>query len=361
MGRKREYIIMSFKKNTEIVGFPFHLVSATDGSDITGGAGSVTVYYILDGATQTSLGTGAVHEGNGEWSITLTAAAMNGDIVGITCTHASAITAHFTIKTDTVLVSELNDFDWTTNDVAVVTTVTNAVVLPTIPTDWITATGIATSALDDKGNWNVGKTGYSIDALPAISAGWLTAAGIDTGALDGKGDWNINKTGYSITSLPAITTDWITATGIAASALDGKGDWNTGKTGYSIDALPAISAGWLTAAGIDTNALDGKGDWNIGKTGYTLVVDPLTAAEVKAEVVAVMDGDSYTLPGKEAPPVSPTFSEAVMWLYKFLRNEKRATNTLITLYNDDGTIVDAQRTIADDGTTYTEDEVIIGA
>lgn len=35
--------------------------------------------------------------------------------------------------------------------------------------------------------------------LPSIPAGWLTAAGIDTGALNGKGDWNIGKTGYSLT------------------------------------------------------------------------------------------------------------------------------------------------------------------
>jgi len=31
-----------------------------------------------------------------------------------------------------------------------------------IPTNYITAAGIATSALDNKGNWNIGKTGYSL-------------------------------------------------------------------------------------------------------------------------------------------------------------------------------------------------------
>ena len=32
----------------------------------------------------------------------------------------------------------------------------------TIPTNYITSTGIAASALDNKGNWNIGKTGYTL-------------------------------------------------------------------------------------------------------------------------------------------------------------------------------------------------------
>jgi hypothetical protein len=60
--------------------------------------------------------------------------------------------------------------------IATCTTVTNAVTLPAIPTDWITAAGITAAALNGKGDWNVGKTGYSIsgtkttlDALNDIS------------------------------------------------------------------------------------------------------------------------------------------------------------------------------------------------
>ena len=35
--------------------------------------------------------------------------------------------------------------------------------------------------------------------LPAITPGWLTASGIAASALNGKGDWNVGKTGYSLT------------------------------------------------------------------------------------------------------------------------------------------------------------------
>jgi len=40
-----------------------------------------------------------------------------------------------------------------------VTTLTN---LPSIPANWLTASGIAASALNGKGDWNIGKTGYSL-------------------------------------------------------------------------------------------------------------------------------------------------------------------------------------------------------
>jgi hypothetical protein len=43
------------------------------------------------------------------------------------------------------------------------------------------------------------KTTSGIVDLPAITSGWLTAAGIAAAALNGKGDWNIGKTGFSLT------------------------------------------------------------------------------------------------------------------------------------------------------------------
>lgn len=43
-------------------------------------------------------------------------------------------------------------------------------------------------------------TTTNLTNLPAITAGWLTAAGIAAGALDGKGDWNIGKAGYSLSA-----------------------------------------------------------------------------------------------------------------------------------------------------------------
>ena len=60
------------------------------------------------------------------------------------------------------------------------------------------------------GTGNVIPTVTTLTNLPAITANWLTAAGIAAGALDGKGNWNIGKTGYTLTpttGLGAQTAD----------------------------------------------------------------------------------------------------------------------------------------------------------
>ena len=70
-----------FKKNTAVTGFAFTLVNKADGSPIT--SGTVTGYYLLDGGTQGTIAGTPVHEGNGQWSVNLTAGEMNGDVVGL--------------------------------------------------------------------------------------------------------------------------------------------------------------------------------------------------------------------------------------------------------------------------------------
>lgn len=218
---------MSFKKNTAVTGFPFALISATDGSAIT--SGTPVLYYTLDGGAQATVAGSATHEGNGQWSVNLTAGEMNGDVVGLLCTITGGIPVHYTIKTDTKIVSELAD---------VTTAQVNAEV---------------DSALAD------------YDAP--------TKAELDSG----------------------------------------------------LAALNNVST-----------------------------------ADVNAQVVDVLSTDTWSLPGQAAPPGTPTFVEMVSWLYKVLRNKKTATEDTIEIYNDAGTVVDSKRTIGDDGTTYTEDEIVSG-
>ena len=62
-------------------------------------AGAVSKYYTLDGGTQASISGSVAEEGNGQYSVNLTAGEMNGAIVGLLFTHASAIPVQFTIKT----------------------------------------------------------------------------------------------------------------------------------------------------------------------------------------------------------------------------------------------------------------------
>jgi hypothetical protein len=65
--------------------------------------------------------------------------------------------------------------------VGTVTTLTN---LPAIPANWITAAGITAAALNGKGDWNIGKTGYSLSAA-GVQAIWdaLTTALTTVGSI----------------------------------------------------------------------------------------------------------------------------------------------------------------------------------
>lgn len=86
---------MAFVKNQAVTGFVFDL-QTTLGAAIT--SGTVTGYYLLDGGTQTAIAGTPVHEGNGQWSVNLTASEMNGDLVGLLFVHTDG-RASFTIKT----------------------------------------------------------------------------------------------------------------------------------------------------------------------------------------------------------------------------------------------------------------------
>jgi hypothetical protein len=100
----------------------------------------------------------------------------------------------------------------------------------------------------------LGAAGAGLTAvpLPAITSNWLTAAGIAASALNGKGDWNIGKTGYTLTqSFPAnFSALTITAGGAVTVGT------NNDKTGYTLVAGPLDAAGTRSAVGLASANLD---------------------------------------------------------------------------------------------------------
>jgi len=88
---------MDFIKGQAVEGFPFEMIAKSDGSAIT--SGIVSGYITKDGGTQEALTNPIVHEGNGQWTINLSAAEMTADIIGLLFIHTLGIPQHFTIKT----------------------------------------------------------------------------------------------------------------------------------------------------------------------------------------------------------------------------------------------------------------------
>jgi hypothetical protein len=118
----------------------------------------------------------------------------------------------------------------TTNITAgVVTTATNLTNLPSIPANWITAAGITAAALNGKGDWNVGKTGYSLvaayDAAKTASqagdAMTLTAAYNAAKTAAQAGDAMTLTASYDAAKTAAQAGDAMTLTGGERTTLAG--------------------------------------------------------------------------------------------------------------------------------------------
>ena len=263
-----------FKKNTAVTGFTFCLATPA-GVAVT--SGTTTGYYTLDGGTQATVTASPAHEGNGQWSVNLTAGEMNGDIVGLLFTNSSAVPVNFNIVTDTKIVSELNDIAATSivssgaittsgGAVSTVTSVTNQVTadVTAISGDTVAANNLE-SDYDGNGYNKTNSTiGTATTVATTLNVNVAQISG-DTAAADNL-EADYDGTGYnkSNSSINGVLSGVTVAT-------------NNDKTGYSIsgtkttlDSLNDITAAnvWAEATRTltaGTNIVLAKG---VGITGF---------------------------------------------------------------------------------------------
>lgn len=310
-----------FKKNTAVTGFPFGLVSATDGSAIT--TGTVTGYYTLDGGAQATISGSATHEGNGQWSVNLLAAEMNGDLVGLLFTHASAINASFTIKTTTKLNTDLNDV---------------------AATDIVSSGAITTSGGAVSNVTTVATTTTNTDMRGTDNA--LLAASAPTNF----SDMSISATtGLVDVTQAAADKVWGTTTRILTAGTNIVLAKGVGLTGLNdIAATAIVSGGAITTSG--------GAVVNVTTVATTTTnTDMLTASAVNAEVVDALNVDTYGEPGS-VPAATVSIAAKVNWLYALSRNKGTQTATTKTLRNDADSGNIGTSTVSDDGTTFTRGE-----
>jgi len=140
-----------------------------------------------------------------------------------------------------------------THTSAVVPTVTTLTNLPAITNNWLTAAGIAASALNGKGDWNVGKTGYTLTATTGLGNQTANITGNVSGSVGSVTggvtvSTNNDKTGYalSVSGLAAISTWTVAITGNITGNVSGSVGSVTGLTTGTI--LTALGTGtWMTA------------------------------------------------------------------------------------------------------------------
>ena len=84
-------------------------------------------------------------------------------------------------------------------------------------------------------------------------------------------------------------------------------------------------------------------------------VTPATAANVNTEVSDVLKTDTIAERAQGKPTATPTFEEALAYVYMALRNKVDVTSALKEFHNDAGTVI-WKKALTDNGTTYSEAE-----
>ena len=309
------------KKNTASQKIGAQMVAAADGSAFTS---SVTVYVTGDAGTQAvgSVGSGAcTHEGNGYHTYAPAQAETNYDLVAFTFIGTGAVPATIQIFTA---------FPQTGDSYARIGAPAGASVsadVASIKTDTGTTIPAALTVIDDFLDTEIAAIKTKTDYLPSATAG---AAG-----------------GLFIAGTNAATS--VSITGNITGNLSGSVGSVTGSVGSVTGSVGSVTG----AVGSVTGAV-GSVTGSIGSLGAT------AKSDVNAEVLDVLNTDTFAEPAQGAPGATITLAQKIGYLYKAWRNKATQTATDYKLYNDDAATVDHKATVSDDGTTFTRGEIATG-
>lgn len=213
----------------------------------------------------------------------------------------------------------------------------------------------ATVAAITGGVWDVprsshvtsGTFGEYVPANAARIAGSSTAASNASAAF---------STGYGFTgcTMPTVTT----LTGHTPQTGDSYARLGA-PAGVSVSADIAAAQTDITTIVDDTHT-SGVASVQGNVAGSVGSLATQAKADVKTEVVAALDTDTYAEPGQGAPAATASLVAKLGYLYKAWRNKSTETGSQYSLYDDAGTTVDQKATVSDDGTTATKGEIGTG-
>jgi hypothetical protein len=355
------------------------MITASDGTAFTG---TVSVSVTGDSGTQgAGGGTAPAHEGNGYHSYTPTQAETNYTHVAFTFTGTGAIPATVQVYPTAYDSNGRADVgSWLGTAVTVsATTAKPEVDVNSISND-ATAANNAELFFDGTGYSAANSTVGTVTDVTNLHASAATAANQTTllnriGAFTGTGVNTILGFFQALLRSDAtLPTDvggtYDDATDSLQAIRDHIGDGtNLTEAGGTGDHLTAIdlpnqtmditgnlsgSVGSVTGA---VASVSGNVDGNV--TGSVGSLATQAKADVNAEVVNVINVDTWSELAQGALPDSPTIIQMGMAQYMALKNQVTVTNSLMTVSNTSGTVV-FKKTLSDDGTTFTEAEAVSG-
>jgi hypothetical protein len=309
-----------YRKNVSGQYVYFCLVNASTGAALTGA--TVTAYRALDSGSQATA-TGTTTElANGQYRYNLSQADTNGNYGSYLFTATNAVPVEKTVvftaanPTDAAAfgLSKFADIQFE------LTTIANNLdnvearlpatliggrmdsIVGAVASNAITAASIAASALDNKGNWNVGKTGY------ALTAG--TGLGNQTANITGSLSGSVGSVTGAVT-VGTMNANTLTASALATDAVNEIVDqvWDepynqhttAGTFGKLMDTIRKSN---LSIDGTVTNAI----------TPTTLTFSSNVSATTSAYAHAVLLFTTGPLAGENSPIISYNSTNGVFVL-----------------------------------------------
>jgi hypothetical protein len=227
------------------------------------------------------------------------------------------------------------------------------------PTDTVRLglTALPNAAADAAGGLPISDAGgLDIDALNTNVSAILS----DTGT-DGVVVAAASKTGYSLTATTGLGNQTANITGnLSGSVGSVTASVNVGQiAGQTANASGAVTFPATIAS--TTNITAGTITTVSGNvTGSVGSLATQAKADVNAEVLDVLNTDTFAEPGQEAPGATVSLVKKISYLYKAWRNKSEQTSSQYSLYADDASTVDQKSAVTDNGTTLTRGEVATG-
>jgi hypothetical protein len=215
---------------------------------------------------------------------------------------------------------------------------------------------VAGSDLIDVSLVQVAGATTDVSALATNVAAVLADTGTD-GVVVASG----SKTGYSLTATTGLGNQTANITGnLSGSVGSVTASVNVGQVaGQTANASGAVTFPATIAS--TTNITAGTITTVSGNvTGSVGSLATQAKADVNAEVLDVLNTDTFAEPGQEAPGATVSLVKKISYLYKAWRNKSEQTSSQYSLYADDASTVDQKSAVTDNGTTLTRGEVATG-
>jgi hypothetical protein len=220
-------------------------------------------------------------------------------------------------------------------------------------TDWVSATDTATvetwtTTPDNTSLYEVYRTaassgGSGLDAAGVRAAVGLASANLDTQLAD-------IPTVSEFNARTLVSAGYASPTNITAGTITTVTNLTNAPTAGDFTATMKTSIGTAVAASAVASV-----------TGSVGSLAAQAKADVNAEVLDVLNTDTFAEPGQGAPSATASLVTKLGFVYKAWRNRSTQTASEYALYADNTTTKDQEAVVSSDGTTLDKGEVGTGA